>query len=431
MPEPVIVRATARSSTVSAPAARAVRARAELLAALPRPTEPGPATATTCYVWPTDYCDVGCAHCNFASPRPPHVRHRFEVADNLDRVLRLVNGMGLWKAVLSGGGEPMMKPAFCQGFIRQVDSPNLAEVELITSGSFAVSITRTRQEIAALAAAWRARGAHRADVTFTIRVSLDWFHARRIGIEPAANILRVLGEPAFEDIGVYLRSVLLDDDRTVSDLACILDATLSPVHDYQQSLSLPDGRDIVVYYKNLILDGRMTRGRLDSLPVRLPEASRAAVFGDRFKNDAGRHVPARVYNGPTVVHLDGLATIVEASGGIKILEGNHPDRYPRLPETSDWADAVSLLYADPITVALVHGGPDLLVQLIANEYPQMADVTSATNQLYYLAEKILADPVVSLFATVRSVEFAVDAGILPASALDAALSARHEWESVR
>ena len=428
MPESIVVKQARSRASLDPIARRAAGERQLLLDALPPYADPGPDFASTCYVWPTDDCSVGCAHCNFASPRSSRFLDIDRVEDDVDRVLELVNGMGLWKAVLSGGGEPMEKPDFCRAFIARVDSPRLAEIELITSASFASTPADTTRELEGLADAWRSRG---SGAGFTIRLSVDWFHAKRIGLAPAAGVLRALGRPEFADVGCYIRSVLLDGDTTFADLAASLGARLGPVDDYCQTMTMPDGREILIYYKNLIIDGRMTAKRLGALPISLPEASRAEAFGRRFRSSAGKHVPARVYNGPEVVQLDGLACILEASGGIKILEGNHPHRYPTLRDTASWPDAIRFLYADPLTVALVDGGPDGLVELIEHEYPHAAEVASATNQLYYLSDRILDDPVVALLATVRAVEEHVAAGALDAEAAGPARQARAEWEQLR
>lgn len=428
MPESVLrqqVRSQAKLDEVSR---EAISTRQELLAALPRYPNPGPSTASTCYVWPTDDCSVGCAHCNFASPRSSKVFDRYRITDDADRALELVNEMGLWKAVLSGGGEPMEEPDFCERFIAEVDSPQLAEIELITSAAFATSMTDAARVLGDLRDAWRARGPDRAAAGFTVRLSVDWFHAKRIGTGPPANVLRVLSGPEFADVGCYLRSVLLDNDTTIPDLATELGATLGPVEDYCQVMTLPGGREVLVYYKNLILDGRMTSRRLRSLPVTLPKAAEAEVFGRRFQSPSGKHVPARVYNGPEVVHLDGLACVLEASGGIKILEGNHPHRFPLLRDTTSWTDALEFLYRDPLTVTLVREGPEGLVELVADRYPHARDALVDTNQLYYLSDRILDDPVVALLATARAVEDHVRSADLPPRAAELARDAHTVWE---
>ncbi|MGC4813661.1 hypothetical protein ACLQ29_24290 [Micromonospora sp. DT228] len=304
----------------------------------------------------------------------------------------MVNGMGLWKAVLSGGGEPMVEPEFCERFVNEVDSPNLEEIELITSAHFAADEAETLARLNALVAAWRSRAAHLARASLTIRISLDWFHAQRIGVEPAARVIEMLGQPGFEDVHCYVRSVLLERDSTTADLCARLGGQLTEVRDYQQRIQLPDGREILVYYKNLIVDGRMNQRKLSRLPVDLPTESKADVFGKRFVGESGEHVPARTYNGPQVRHLDGLACLILDDGSVRILEGNDPHRSPSARAVSGWDEAIEFLYTDPLTVYLVDHGPQALAQLLAQSFPDAARVATDTNQLYHLTELLLATP---------------------------------------
>src|SRR5262249_9212290 len=97
-------------------------------------------------------------------------------------------------------------------FVHEIDSPVLEEIELITSAHFAEDDDETRGRVHGLVRAWRTRPAQLAKANFTIRISLDWFHAQRIGVEPAARVIRMLGEDDLRDVGCYVRSVLLGDD---------------------------------------------------------------------------------------------------------------------------------------------------------------------------------------------------------------------------
>ncbi|WP_040477660.1 hypothetical protein [Longispora albida] len=329
---------------------------------------------------------------------------RYSVARDPAPVMRLMNGMGLWKAVLSGGGEPMVEPEFCEQFVNEIDSPNLEEIELITAAHFAEDEKEMRRRVRALVTAWRTRAAGLAQANFTIRISLDWFHAQRIGVEPAARVIRMLGEDDLRDVGCYIRSVLLEDDLTIVKLAESLGATLSEMSDYQQEILLPDGRTILVYFKNLIVDGRMNQRKLSRLPISLPTQSRADVFGKRFVNEVGKQVPARTYNGPQVKHLDGLACLIDDDGKVRILEGNDPNRCADVRKTDDWQEAIQFLYADPLTVYLVDNGPQELASLLAEAFPESARLAADTNQLYHLTELLLAKPDRRLYATLRVLE---------------------------
>ncbi|MET7620106.1 hypothetical protein [Streptomyces sp. NPDC005408] len=335
---------------------------------------------------------------------------RYSVAREPDPVLRLMNGMGLWKAVLSGGGEPMVEPEFCERFVHEIDSPHLEEIELITSAHFAEDEEATQRQVRRLVEAWRSRPGHLSKASLSIRISLDWFHAQRIGVEPAARVISVLGEDDLRDVNCYIRSVLLADDTTFVQLADRLGGQLTEIRDYQQEILLPDGRSILIYHKNLIVEGRMNQRKLDRLPVGLPTESRADVFGERFKDTRGKHVPARVYNGPQVRQLDGLACLIEDDGKVRILEGNDPGRSPNVRRTDDWDEAVRYLYADPLTVYLVDNGPQELAVLLADAFPDSVQMAADTNQLYHLTELLLSTPERRLYGMLKTLGLHIDEG---------------------
>jgi hypothetical protein len=297
--------------------------------------------------------------------------------------------MGLWKAVLSGGGEPMVEREFCADFFRRVASPDLEELELITAAHFATSEYETRRGLEPLVEAWMSRPDHER-VKFRIRVSLDWFHAEKIGVAPAANAIRAVDTGGLGEADIYIRSVLLSGDDTTGALAKTLGAQRNPIDDYREELLLSSGRTVVVYYKNLILDGRITPGRLEKMPVGLPSESRVDAFGKRFERPDGRQIPARTYNGPEVKHLDGLACLVEDDGRIRILEGNDISRSPYVASVDSWHQAIHEIYKDPLSIFLVEEGPAELAVLMKEHYADSASLETDTNQLYHLAEMLLS-----------------------------------------
>jgi hypothetical protein len=348
----------------------------------------GPTEASTVYVWPTSECPVGCLHCNYASPRSIAGLTRYSVADHPEELLNVVNGMRVWKAVLSGGGEPMVRPDFCAAFIGGVRSDQLGEIELITAAPFASNPGSTLEALAPLVQAWRERKDY-GRVKFRVRVSLDWFHAKQIGVEPTRNTIALLSGGAFDDVDVYVRSVLLDEDDTIQRLAESLGASRTKLDNYRETLNLSNGKSVLVYYKNLILDGRISEQRLQRFPISIPNASRVSEFGERFRTPDGKQIPARTYNGPDVVHLDGLACLIEDDGRLRILEGSDISDGPYVQNLTNWDNAIRQMYRDPLTVFLVDEGPEALATLMSPYFEQLGIVPSDSNQLYHLAEVLL------------------------------------------
>jgi hypothetical protein len=356
-------------------------------------------------------CPVCCAHCNFASPTRRGDKAANRVARHPARVIDFVNTLGSWKVVLSGGGEPMSEPDFVHQFIAEVRPLGLREIEIITSGMFGGG-NDSGHAVRELTRTFAGRP-DAATLAFKLRLSVDRFHADRIGLDPIVRIIETACRPGLDTVvGVYIRSVLIEGDETIDRLAARLAATLTPLIDFQQQLILPNGTEIPVYYKNLIVDGRMSWKALQRSGLQPHPAALAPRFVQRFLDPSGRHVPARTYNGPTVKHLAGLALIVEHDGAVKILEGNAPDRVPSL-FTHNWDECLDYLYADPLTILLIEEGPLALAELLKEDVPGALSLLAQTNQLYYLADKLLADPMIRLAATGRTLHAQAGAGRMP------------------
>jgi hypothetical protein len=240
-----------------------------------------------------------------------------------------VNQLQAWKVVLSGGGEPLLEPVMVERFIEHVTSERLEEIEVITSGFWGKTSGAALKMLTRLAHAYRRRQPS-SHAKFFLRLSVDWFHRQSMGLAPIEHILRLLDRPEFADVHCYIRSVLLLEDSTMDDLAAALGAHLGSLADYQQILTLPGGRQIPVYYKNLILDGRLSQQTLASFPVKPSPAASVEAFSARFRDATGRFIPGLTYGGPVVRHLDGVALDIEHDGSVRILEATAPDNVPSL-----------------------------------------------------------------------------------------------------
>ncbi len=362
-----------------------------------------PRTASSVWVWPSAYCPVGCGHCNYASPRPTRRLDRRTVIEDPAGLLAFISEMEPTQIVLSGGGEPMTEEDFCRYVIARADAPELKEIKLVTSGHFATSEAAARASINGLVDAWRARDESVSRIKLTLRVSLDWFHAERIGVEPAANIIRAMQRPELRDVGLAIRSIELDDDTTLSRLAAETGGLLRRSED-GWVLELDGGRPVKIRSGSLIFDGRMSRRKLERLPVRPPERPSTGSLAERVRAGGGHYVPAMAYETASGRMLEGLLCVVEDNGNVKILDGNAPDRTPTVFTHPTWRAARDHLYADPLSRFLVQEGPHALAELLDDAYPGSTEVGRSMNQLYYLVDPLLRTPARRLYATLRVIE---------------------------
>ncbi len=382
------------------------RIREELIASLPNYENPGPDFAQTIYLWPTAVCPIGCDHCNFASPAVSKDPTRNLVAKNPERVLRFVSQTGCQKLFIAGGGEPMVEAGYVYDLIKRVETSSLKEIELITSAFFGKSIKKCEEVLDSLLKAIQDRG---DDVTLTLRLSVDLFHREKISLLPITHLLELIQLPKYSQIRVYIRSVLLENDLTIKDLATSLGASLVKVDDYLEKMELPNGREVIVYYKNLIIDGRMEWEKVEKLEYKPGEKNKASVFKSRFLNKDGKHIPARTYNGPVVEFLDGVALSLEHDCTVKILEGTSPDRILSLLDY-DFKECMEYMYKDPLTIFLIEEGPQRLAELVSEFDPKAVEITDNTNQLYYIADRILSTPLKRLVTTLKVLEYHLTTG---------------------
>lgn len=348
------------------------------------------------YVWPTKYCGVGCSHCNFSSVKKDPSDEKAELINTIpgrERVKDFAKDSCVEKFVISGGGEPMYEIETVKYFIREIDSPRLREIEIITSGFWAKNYKYGNCVLNQLLQEFNKR--ENKSVELTIRISYDQFHAEKLGVMHVLNILNLIRK--YEMFNLYFRSVLIKTDNSFHKIADILDAKLTKIEDYKRHLILKDGRKYLIYYKNLIFDGRMRKNRtiFDK-----NDYVKADKFKKRFLKVFPKHLPARVYTGPNPYYMDGLALIIESDCSLKILEGNSPDYVQSLIKDK-WSSLIRKYYMDPITIFLTTQGLDEFIKLAMQINPVLCKKILKYNQLYYLVDKILEDEKVNYLMTLK------------------------------
>jgi hypothetical protein len=305
--------------------------RRDLLALIPPAVDLLAPTPSTAFVWPTENCSIGCAHCNFASlPRRPGQPSDLTL-DPAGLVGWLVDA-GARGLTLCGGGEPLDERDFCDEVVGRVGRTGL-DFAVYTSG---VSLSDPVDAAACVRRWARLRGRTHAG-GFWVRLSMDPFHTERIGDAVLADWIRAIERYAPE-WRVSLRGLRLLGDDGLPVLAGRLGAEVRN-RGRSTRLVLPSGRSVAVERMGWVFDGRGTPELLARRGLRLPDADAVAVrpwqelVGRTGR--LGRPLSRRLTVGRRHVDLE-----IHADTAVHVLEAQPFDARLRL-DRHDWATSTT------------------------------------------------------------------------------------------
>lgn len=316
-----------------------------------------PERPTVAFVWPTNLCSIGCAHCNFASKRSGDPTKQL-LASHPDHLAEWLAAAGTRKVIICGGGEPLDEPEFITRTISACATLGL-ECAIYTSGVSHRRPIAIPESIRQWHEAWmpRARQEHRLGLRF----SVDLFHEERIGLEPVLQWLREL-ERLAPEWRVAIRGIRVEGDKSVERLAARLGAELRTATNGSAWMVLPHGRRILVQRKGFIFDGRGRPELLARRGLGLNDQDRPIVeeLVEEYGAQAtlGRPLSARLTLTSRHIELE-----IHGDGVVHILESSTPDCRLSLFDHT-WESMKRTYYRDPILHRVAVGGLPAVASLI-------------------------------------------------------------------
>ena len=351
-----------------------------------------PARPTVVFVWPTNLCSIGCAHCNFASKKIGDPRKRL-LASQPDQATEWFAAAGTRKVIICGGGEPLDEPDFITQTISGCARLGL-ECALYTSGVSYQSPISIPQIIQQWREVWmhRARQEHRLG----IRLSVDLFHEERIGLDPVIEWIQEL-ERLAPEWRIAIRGIRVEGDCSVERLSARLGAQLHPVTNVLAWMVMPKGRRIPVQRKGFIFDGRGRPALLAQRHLKLNAEDRPIVA--ELIEDYGVHAAlGRPLSAKLTLTSRHIELEVHGDGVVHILESSPPDCRLSLFDHT-WESMKSIYYRDPILHRVAIGG-----------LPSVADLIMAARRLGIGSRRtvpysieLLSDPDVLAWVTATAV----------------------------
>jgi hypothetical protein len=334
-----------------------IMVRRAILESIDPATQPLPERPRVAFVWPTNLCSIGCAHCNFASKRVGDPNKQ-RLASHPERLTKWLAAAGTRKVIICGGGEPLDEPEFITRTISACARLGL-ECALYTSGVSRRTPIAIAESIRQWREAWKPRV--RQEHRLGLRFSVDLFHEERIGLEPVLRWLEEL-ERLAPEWRVSIRGIRVEGDGSVERLAARLGAALRMVTNGSAWMVLPHGRRILVQRKGFIFDGRGRPSLLARRGLELDGQDRPIVeelieeYGARAA--LGRPLSARLTLTSRHIELE-----VHGDGVVHILESSAPDCRLSLFDHT-WESMKRTYYKDPILHRVAVGGLPAVAALI-------------------------------------------------------------------
>jgi hypothetical protein len=364
--------------------------RTAILSEIDPDAQPMPREPFAAYVWPTELCSIGCAHCSFGSRGTGSADKRI-LAHHPEALVQWLLEAGAKKLVICGGGEPLDEPEFVCRAIAAASAAGM-QCEIYTSG---VSLDRPQPVpdiLESLKAAWKPKAdRHR----FGVRLSVDAFHEERVGLHPLVEWITRIDEASL-DWMCWVRGIRVDGDDSIHRLAELLGANLERSRAGSGWMYLRSGRRILVEWKGFVFEHRGRLRLLENRGLKLMEQDAATIapivaeFGDA---DLGRPLSARL----PVTHKR-MDFEIHADCVVHILESQASDLRLGLLNHS-WDEMRRIYFRDPILHRIIEAGLPAVAQLIVHASRK---VSSAKKLIPFSVEK-LNDPEILNWVTAASV----------------------------
>lgn len=359
--------------------------RKEILELINPLAQPLPGQPSVAFVWPTELCSIGCAHCSYSSKKTG-TKQQHLLSDYPQEIVQWLFDAGVKRFVACGGGEPLDEPEFIAQAIATCARLGL-DFEIYTSGVSFSKPYSIEEYIKTWQQHWTNR--KRPNQRFNVRLSLDAFHEELIGLEPLIKWIEAVKKYAPE-WSVSIRSVRLEGDESVNRLAVALNGRLEKKNNDSGWIMLPAGRKILVMWKGFVFEGRGQLKQLNRLRLKLYQEDATIVepFINKWntKNELGR--PLSLHHAVSFHRID---LEIHADCEVHVLQSQATDLRLNFLDYS-WEDIKNRYYRDPLLHSTVEGGLCAIAGLISD--CQKAGVASKDN-IPFSIEKITDESILA------------------------------------
>ena len=167
--------------------------------------------------WLTKLCPAKCSKCFFRSNmyRDAEPSEQYELSEEgVDRLIKFVNDSNNSYLMLSGGGEPMIRPQQVNKIVRETKTDRIV---IVTSGIWANNYQVAEKYIRDLYESYKSR---KEDIKLVLRLSIDEFHlsSPSISEEVYYNVVDIFRKNYRDEKNFELRIHTMQNDPTLENV---------------------------------------------------------------------------------------------------------------------------------------------------------------------------------------------------------------------
>lgn len=167
-------------------------------------------------IFPTKFCDAGCAHCFFKSGKSfkNEPQEQYEFSDyGIDRFIDFINKSNNGYLLVIGGGEPFLKYQQILKITKDVKTDRLI---LVTNGMWGKDYKKAKKIIFEIYSYFMQR---KTQTKLIVRLSIDKWHIKQIGFSPTNNIIDIFKKYFKDEENFELQLHTLIGDDSIEKLA--------------------------------------------------------------------------------------------------------------------------------------------------------------------------------------------------------------------
>lgn len=280
---------------------------------------------TMAFLFLTKFCDVECAHCFFKSRKNVNNEHSKEyefTEEGLEKVIEFINKSNNGYLSVLGGGEPFNRFDYVLELIKRVKTDRMI---LVTSANWAVDAENARNTIHQIKEALNSR---EDKLNLVLRVSIDKWHALKIGSKSILNCIEVMRTESTENFTLEAHTLVgdntLDEALKSGRIKYKKETYAKYVSDNNDIMKLGYARYIIRFEDGYKINVGIARKFNSNLKVDLNHIHNLDKILAFFDND----IKINCFGNPSIVHdsfeNEGLDFLISYNGNVTTWGNDQP-----------------------------------------------------------------------------------------------------------